>query len=279
MYNSSSLIVLWFVFKDFCFSHLQVPDVLSVHKHEQPFERGKIIENCRFESLSRQKIVKAHSMGIRKLPHLESSFRYDQDRSNHLGHHFVLWHQQSISIIGFLSAFILREHQCFEPNWLLSCDLGTKVGYVEDEIVGRVLCYLYRGQVLLDLAAQAAVLGGHGRQEAAGHGEVIRSHEAGLGLLHRGGGGEDLTHGGRALRGPGAAANTVTWDLGSSDHYSDSGRGRAANLLTRAEEEAVVVEHLVGVVKPRVELARVRVAANALTWVLAQNVFLKLNHN
>ena len=41
--------------------------------------------------------------------------------------------------------------------------------------------------------------------------------------------------------------------------------GRAANLLTRAEEEAVVVEHLVGVVKPRVELARVRVAANALT--------------
>ena len=40
-------------------------------------------------------------MGIRNLPHLESCFRYDQDRSNHLGRHFVLWHQQSISIIGF----------------------------------------------------------------------------------------------------------------------------------------------------------------------------------
>ena len=56
--HSSSLIVLWFVFKDLCFSHLQLPDVflvLSVHKHEEPFERGKIVENCRFESLSRHK--------------------------------------------------------------------------------------------------------------------------------------------------------------------------------------------------------------------------------
>ena len=41
--------------------------------------------------------------------------------------------------------------------------------------------------------------------------------------------------------------------------------GIAANLVARAEEEAVVVEHLVGVIKPSVELARVRVAANALT--------------
>ena len=48
-----------------------------------------------------------------------------------------------------------------------------------------------------------------------------------------------------------------------------------AYLLTRAEEEAVVVEHLVGVVKPGVELARVSVAANALTRIFAQNVFLK----
>ena len=114
----------------------------------------------------------------------------------------------------------------FELNWLLSCDnSGTKVGNVEDKIVGRVLGYLYRGQVLLDLAAQAAVLGGHGRQEAAGHGEVVRGHEAGLGLLHRagagGGGGEDLTHGGRALRGPRAAANTVTGNLRRRGHTED----------------------------------------------------------
>lgn len=60
MYNFSSLIVLWFVFKDFCFSHLPLPDVLSlsVHKHEQPLEGRKIVENRRFESLSRQKILK-----------------------------------------------------------------------------------------------------------------------------------------------------------------------------------------------------------------------------
>ena len=44
---------------------------------------------------------------------------------------------------------------------------------------------------------------------------------------------------------------------------------------TRAKEEAVVVEHLVGAIKPGVELARVCVAANALTGILAQNVFLK----
>ena len=57
-------------------------------------------------------MVKAQAMGIRKLPHLELCFRYDHDRSNRLGHHFVLWHQQSISIIGFLSAINLREHKC-----------------------------------------------------------------------------------------------------------------------------------------------------------------------
>ena len=47
------------------------------------------------------------------------------------------------------------------------------------------------------------------------------------------------------------------------------------NLLTRAEEEAIVVEHLVGVVKPGVELARVSVAADSLTQILTQDIFLK----
>ena len=51
--------------------------------------------------LEQTQMVRAWAMGIRKLPHLELCFRYVQDWSNHLGHHFVLWHQQSISIIGF----------------------------------------------------------------------------------------------------------------------------------------------------------------------------------
>ena len=72
---------------------------------------------------------------------------------------------------------------------------------------------MYLVFILLDLAAETGVLGVHGRQEAAGHGEVVWGHDAGLGLLHRGGGGQDLTYGGRALGGPGAAANTVTGDL------------------------------------------------------------------
>ena len=99
----------------------------------------------------------------------------------------------------------LRGHKCLELNWLLSCDnTGTEVRDVENEVVSRILLDLYRGRVLLV----------EGRQETAGHGEVVGGHLAGLGLRGGGGGGEDLTHWGRALGRARAAANTVTGDLG-----------------------------------------------------------------
>ena len=72
----------------------------------------------------------------------------------------------------------LRGHKCLELNWLLSCDnTGTEVRDVENEVMSRILLDLYWGRVLLV----------EGRQEAAGHGEVVGGHQAGLGLL---GGGE-----------------------------------------------------------------------------------------
>ena len=45
--------------------------------------------------------------------------------------------------------------------------------------------------------------------------------------------------------------------------------------LAGAEEEAVVVEHLVGVIKPGVELAGLRVPAQGLTRGLAQDILLQ----